>query len=67
MKNARYIDARTKGSARLTDECLNQHWFRNLTDARQIVAEWREDYNQVRPIAPSAGYRPRSTGKRSIK
>jgi len=28
-------------NGRLRDECLNQHWFRNLADARQIVAAWR--------------------------
>lgn len=31
------------------DECLNQHWFTTLNDARQTIEAWREDYNQVRP------------------
>jgi putative transposase len=34
---------------RLRDECLNEHWFLGLGDARQIVETWRQDYNQVRP------------------
>jgi putative transposase len=34
---------------RLRDECLNEHWFLGLADARQIVEEWRQDYNRHRP------------------
>ncbi len=34
---------------RFRDECLNQHWFLNLEDARNIIADWRDDYNHVRP------------------
>jgi putative transposase len=34
---------------RLRDECLNEHWFLGLADARQIVETWRQDYNQERP------------------
>jgi putative transposase len=45
-------------NGRLRDECLNQHWFRNLSDARQIVEEWRLDYNQVRPHSALGGLSP---------
>jgi putative transposase len=45
-------------NGRLRDECLNQHWFRNLADARQIVAEWRVDYNRVRPHSALGGLSP---------
>jgi putative transposase len=31
------------------DECLNEHWFLNLTDARRLVEAWRQDYNRERP------------------
>ena len=31
------------------DECLSLHWFLDLSDARQLIAAWREDYNTVRP------------------
>jgi putative transposase len=34
---------------RLRDECLNEHWFLGLADARRIVETWRQDYNQERP------------------
>ncbi len=31
------------------DECLNQHWFTDLDDARRKISHWRRDYNHVRP------------------
>jgi putative transposase len=45
-------------NGRLRDECLNQHWFRSLADARQIVEEWRLDYNQARPHSALGGLTP---------
>ena len=36
-------------NGRMRDECLNEHVFGSLTDARQIVEAWRIDYNTVRP------------------
>ena len=36
-------------NGRLRDECLNEHWFLSLPDARRIVEEWRIDYNRERP------------------
>lgn len=34
---------------RLRDECLNEHWFLGLGDARRLVEAWRQDYNHKRP------------------
>jgi putative transposase len=36
-------------NGRMRDECLNEQWFTSLHHARIIIAEWREDYNNVRP------------------
>jgi len=36
-------------NGKFRDECLNEHWFRTLAEAREIVAAWRADYNQQRP------------------
>jgi putative transposase len=36
-------------NGRLRDECLNEHWFESLADARRIIGAWRIDYNTVRP------------------
>lgn len=35
--------------SRLRDECLNEHWFLGLSEARRLVEAWRQDYNQARP------------------
>jgi len=36
-------------NGKLRDECLNQNWFMSLGHARQVIEEWRVDYNMVRP------------------
>ena len=36
-------------NGKFRDECLNQHWFTDLDDARATIAAWRDDYNTVRP------------------
>lgn len=36
-------------NGKLRDECLNEHWFVDLGDARRTIEAWRRDYNQVRP------------------
>lgn len=28
---------------------LNEHWFQTLQQARETIARWRRDYNEVRP------------------
>ncbi len=44
-------------NGRLRDECLNEHWFLSLADARRLVEAWREDCNRARPHG-ALGYRP---------
>ena len=36
-------------NGRLRDECLNTNWFMNLKHARNVIEDWRRDYNEVRP------------------
>ena len=36
-------------NATVRRECLSQHWFIGLEDARRILDAWRVDYNNVRP------------------
>lgn len=36
-------------NGKLRHECLRQHWFTSLAEARAVVEAWREDYNHVRP------------------
>ena len=33
----------------LRDECLNVHWFDDLTDARRKLQAWQREYNENRP------------------
>ncbi len=36
-------------NGKLRIECLRQHWFKSLHEARRIIEDWRLDYNHVRP------------------
>lgn len=36
-------------NGRFRDECLNENWFVSLAHARAVIAQWRKDYNEVRP------------------
>jgi len=36
-------------NGRLRDECLNEHWFVSVADARQTTAQYRWMYNEDRP------------------
>lgn len=43
---------------RLRDECLNETAFSSLSEARKLLAEWRADYNKVRPHSALANRTP---------
>jgi putative transposase len=34
-------------NSRLRDECLNEHVFLTLAEARQTIEAWRRDYNRA--------------------
>jgi putative transposase len=36
-------------NGKLREECLNQHWFNSLEEARTTIEAWRQEYNQERP------------------
>ena len=36
-------------NGKLRAECLNQHWFGNIPEAKDLIENWRLEYNQVRP------------------
>jgi putative transposase len=36
-------------NGRLRDECLNTNWLLNLKHARNIIEDWRKNYNEFRP------------------
>jgi len=43
-------------NSRFRQECLNQHWFMSLEDARMKLSAWQLEYNTVRPHS-ALGYR----------
>jgi putative transposase len=45
MQNA-YVES---FNGKFRDECLNEHWFSTLAEARALISAWRRDYNERRP------------------
>jgi putative transposase len=45
-------------NGRLRDECLNEHLFASLKEARRIIDAWRIDYNHIRPHTSLNGLTP---------
>ena len=45
-------------NGKFRDECLNEHWFVNLVDAKTAIEAWRVDYNTVRPHSSLGGRTP---------
>jgi len=43
---------------RLRDECLNETLFTSMTQARTVLAAWRQDYNTIRPHSKLGGRTP---------
>ena len=66
-------------NGRFRDECLNENWFRDLADAREKIAQWKQDYNEKRPhsslqyrtpvefAAQAAGFYRAGRGARGLK
>ena len=38
-------------NGKFRDDCLNEHWFETLVQARDEIALWRQDSNDVRPYS----------------
>lgn len=45
-------------NGRLRDECLNEHWFTSLLQARTVIEAWRREYNEERPKKTLGGLTP---------
>ena len=54
-------------NGRLRDECLNENWFISLDHAREIIEEWRIDYNEVRPHSSLGYLTPEEFIKKEVK
>ena len=54
-------------NGRFRDECLNTNWFISVKHAREIIEEWRRDYNEVRPHTSLSGMTPSEYAKNNGK
>ncbi|WP_394358011.1 IS3 family transposase [Methylococcus mesophilus] len=45
-------------NGKFRDECLNEHWFVSMCHARQVIEEWRREYNEQRPHSSLAYLTP---------
>ena len=54
-------------NGRLRDECLNEHLFTSLPEARRIIEAWRIDYNTTRPHSSLNGLTPTEFAARPIE
>lgn len=52
-------------NGRLRDECLNEHLFTSYSHAREIIEDWRIDYNMNRPHTSLDGLTPHEFATRS--
>lgn len=52
-------------NGRLRYQCLNEYLFANLNEARQIIEDWRIDYNTSRPHTSLNGLTPTEFANRS--
>jgi putative transposase len=52
-------------NARLRAECLNQHWFLSLDDAREKIEAWRWHYNHQRPHGALGNATPAQFARRA--
>lgn len=46
-------------NGKFRDECLNEHWFESLPQARIVIQAWVKDYNEVRPHSSIGRIPPR--------
>ena len=50
-------------NGRLRDECLNEHLFTSLLQARTVIETWRREYNEERPKKALGGMTPSAYAK----
>ena len=50
-------------NGRFRDECLNEHWFVTLAHARQVIENWRIEYNTERPHSSLGNLTPEQFAK----
>jgi putative transposase len=54
-------------NGRIRDECLNEHWFETVTEAKSLIELWRKDYNEHRPHSSLGGMTPAAFAQEAKK
>lgn len=54
-------------NGKFRDECLNEHWFMSVADARQTTAQWRWVYNTDRPHSALGNQTPEEFAARAAR
>lgn len=52
-------------NGKLREECLNEHWFKSVYEARGIIEAWRADYNEIRPHSSLGNLTPSEYAQRA--
>ena len=50
-------------NGRFRQECLNTHWFISISDAREKIETWKQDYNRNRPHSSLGDMTPEEFSK----
>src|SRR5262249_1428411 len=53
-------------NGKFRDECLDDHWFASVPEARTLIEAWRIDYNTVRPHSALDGQTPHQFARFSV-
>ena len=53
-------------NGKFRDECLNEHWFITMDQARRIIEAWRIEYNTERPHSSLGNLTPEEFAERSL-
>lgn len=54
-------------NGKMRDECLNEHIFRTLNEARERIRRWVDEYNRERPHSSLDGLPPETFARNYIK
>jgi putative transposase len=53
-------------NGKFRDECLNEHWFITMAQARRIIEAWRIEYNTERPHSSLSNLTPEEFAEISL-
>lgn len=54
-------------NGKFRDECLNEHWFITMVQARRAIGAWRIEYNTERPHSSLGDLTPEEFARATLK